>query len=484
VKHLHAFINRAKNMANHALSDRIRQTDETILRINGGPGTMRNMTLSALVAFFLLVPGVGLFAAGRPAGHPTADSVVAEPLPTSTFKQDRFAIGAFWAIFPDGADLEARFREIADAGFTLVFGPIEGCSSQRLVELCGKHGLAAIVFAHSGSPTELPAGDACWGYRLFDEPSTTIFPQLRERAAAIRNARPGKLDYINLYPNYASEKQLGVGELRPRRASAEGYDEYVARFVKKLDPPVLCFDHYPRFQPSPDGPTVHSKLHRDSYCQNLATIRKYALKRNIPFWNYFNTAPFGANTDPPEAQIRWQIYTSLAYGAKGILYFTYGTPNTFEFPKGGAILRRDGSRTRHWYQARRINAHIQSLGPTLMKLRSTGVYHVRPGDDPAEVLKGTPIRTIGRAEVDPPLDYLVGVFEHADGRHAVIINNYRFAYTAWATVEFNVPSDHVLEIDKHSGREILVYDDSPNMPGLQISLDAGEGRLFVLAKKQ
>jgi len=263
------------------------------------------MALFGPVAFFLLVPDVGLYAAALPAGNPTADSVAAEPLPASTFKQDRFVIGAFWAIFPDGADLDARFREIADANFTLVFGPIEGCSSQRLVDLCGKHDLAAIVYAHSGSPAELPTGDACWGYRLFDEPPTAMFPQLRERAAAIRKTRPGKLDYINLYPNYASEKQLGVGELRPRRASAEGYDEHVARFVEELDPAVLCFGHYPRFQPGPDGPTVRSELHRDLYCQNLATIRKYASKKNIPFWNYFNTAPFGANTDPTEAQIRW-----------------------------------------------------------------------------------------------------------------------------------------------------------------------------------
>ena len=441
------------------------------------------MALFGPVAFFLLVPDVGLYAAALPAGNPTADSVAAEPLPASTFKQDRFVIGAFWAIFPDGADLDARFREIADANFTLVFGPIEGCSSQRLVELCGKHGLAAIVYAHGGSPTELPAGAACRGYRLFDEPSTTIFPQLRERAAAIRKARPGKLDYINLYPNYASEKQLGVGELRPRRASAEGYDEHVARFVEELDPAVLCFGHYPRFQPGPDGPTVRSELHRDLYCQNLATIRKYASKKNIPFWNYFNTAPFGANTDPTEAQIRWQIYTSLAYGAKGILYFTYGTPNTFEFPKGGAILRRDGSRTRHWYQARRINAHIKSLGPTLMKLCSTGVYRVKPGDDPAEVLDGTPIRAIRRAEVDPTNDYLVGVFRHEDGRRAILLNNYRFAYTAWPTVEFDVPVALVQEVDQQTGQAVPVYDDSPEMPGLQVSLDASEGKLFLLPAK-
>jgi len=166
-----------------------------------------------------------------------------------------------------------------------------------------------------------------------------------------------------------------------------------------------------------------------------------------------------------------------------VLYFTYGTPNTFEFPKGGGILRRDGSRTRHWYQARRINARIKNLGPTLMKLCSTGVYHVKPGDDPAEVLDGTPIRAISRAEVDPPNDYLVGVFRHEDGRRAILLNNYRFAYTAWPTVEFDVPIALVQEVDQQTGQAVPVYDDSPEMPGLQVSLDASEGRLFLLPAK-
>ena len=50
-------------------------------------------------------------------------------------------------------------------------------------------------------------------------------------------------------------------------------------------------------------------------------------------------------------------------------YFTYGTPKTFEFPKGSSILR-------HWHQAKRINGAIKNLGPTLMQLTSTGMYRV------------------------------------------------------------------------------------------------------------
>ena len=85
-----------------------------------------------------------------------------------------------------------------------------------------------------------------------------------------------------------------------------------------------------------------------------------------------------------------------------------------------------------------------------------------------------------RAGMDPLPDYLIGVFKHADGRRAVMLNNYHFAYTAWPRVEFDVPASQIREVDQKTGREVPVYDDSPNMEGLQISLDAGAGRLFLM----
>jgi hypothetical protein len=391
----------------------------------------------------------------------------AAPKAGARFVQDRFCIGAFWLTFPMDKDADQRFAEIAEANFTVVYGPVDGFSVEavkRHLALCEKHGLKAI--AHCRAPVDQwPDGPACWGYRLWDEPPAKMFGDLAKRLAEVRKLRPGRLGDINLYPDYAKPHQMGV----------ETYDEYVSLFLATVDVDVLCMDHYPIFKPQQDS--------RHRYCRNLETMRKFSLKKGIPFWNYFNTAPFGPHTDPTEAQIRWQIYTSIAYGAKGVNYFTYGTPKTFEFPKGSSILRRDGTRTRHWQQAKRINGAIKNLGPTLMKLTNTGMYRVEPKDDPAKMLKDCPITNLKRVAVDPLPDYLIGTFKHADGRRAVMLNNYRFAYTAWPTVEFDVPTDQVHEVDQKTGRVVPIYDDSPNMEGLQVSLDAGVGRLFLLPKK-
>jgi hypothetical protein len=232
-------------------------------------------------------------------------------------------------------------------------------------------------------------------------------------------------------------------------------------------------DHYPIFRPSEgDG--------RDGYCRNLAVMRGESLRAAIPFWNFFNTMPYGPHTDPTEAQLRWQIYASVAYGAKGVLYFCYYTPAGGEFPKGGAIIARDGRRTRHYEQAKRLNAELKNLGPTLMKLTSTRTLRIQPDTDVAPALAGGPIRNLRGTPGDPKPDYLVGEFVHDDGRRAVLVQNYHFAYCAWPTVDFDAPADTVVEVDKESGREHPVRDDSPDIEGVQVSLDAGEGRLFLL----
>jgi hypothetical protein len=374
------------------------------------------------------------------------------------FVQDRFAIG-FWVDPPADERMDERYREIGEANFTLVLGAFGARTAEqvaRQLDLCGKYGLVAVVADRNAD------GPACWGYMLRDEPNVKDFPALRKMVDEVRAAHPGKLAYVNLFPNYANEQQLGT----------ETYEEHVRRFVDEVDPDVLSMDHYPMMKPNTDS--------RANYCANLEVMRKYSLLKGIPFWNFFNTMPFGPHFDPTEADLRWQVFTSLAYGAKGVLYFCYWTPGGGEFPKGGAIITAEGRRTRHYEQAKRINFAVKSLGPTLMQLTSTGVYRVKPEDDPAQVLAGTPIKRI-EYEYN---DYVVGVFTHADGRRAVLLNNYSNHYTSWPTVEFDVDPTQVLEVSQETGEEAPVIDDSPAMDGLQVSLDAGQGRLFLLPAAQ
>lgn len=387
------------------------------------------------------------------------------------FQQDRFAVG-FWVDPPADEKMEQRYREIADANFTVVIGGF-GARNQRQVaqqlDLCQKFGLKAIVGLPGKDPDNLaPDHPALWGYKLYDEPTAGEFPVLTSDVLQMRAQRPGKLAYINLYPTYVFKSN----------AAAE-YQAYVRSFVDQVKPDVLSMDHYPIFLPD------HKRDGRQGYLDNLAVMREHSLRAGIPYWNFFNTMPFGPHSDPTESQLRWQIYSTIAYGAKGVLYFCYYTPGGGEFPKGGAIIGRDDQPTRHYDQARRINAELKNLGPTLMKLTSTRVVHVaRPekSDVPAETSSSLAGCIIKRITGSPTPDCLVGEFRHADGRRAILLMNYDFAYTSWPTVEFDAPLKSITEVDKTTGKEIPLKDDSPNLPGLQLSLDAGDGRLFLCSK--
>jgi hypothetical protein len=112
----------------------------------------------------------------------------------------------------------------------------------------------------------------------------------------------------------------------------------------------------------------------------------------------------------------------------------------------------------------------------LIKLTSNRVVRIRPGEDAAAALAGLPIRNLSDG------DYLIGLFTHEDGRRALLLNNYRFAYTAWPTVEFAKDAGDIVELDQDSGREIPLRDDSPDMAGTQLSIDAGVGRLLLFAE--
>lgn len=382
------------------------------------------------------------------------------------FKQDRFCI-SFWVDPPADADMDAHYAQIAKANFTVVmggFGANTPETDKRQLELCQKYGMKALVYLKgyedgaiqgASQMNEISKADqftdhpACLGFMLHDEPNSSIYPTLRFMVDYLREKRPGKLGFINLFPTYATTEQLGE----------QSYEKYVSRYVAEVDPDVLCMDNYPFMQPNQDT--------RDDYCNNLAVMRKYSLAQHIPFWNFFNTMAFDSHADPTEAEVRWQVQTSLAYGAKGVLYFCYW--NT----AGGAIISPNGQPTQHYDQACRINAKLKNWGPTLMKLQSEAIYRVSNQANSAALPKEAPIQISAG-------DYLIGVFKHTDGRIAVLINNYSYTDTANPNVRFTNKRSKIVQLDPDTGKEIKVITDKSNQWGMQPQLEAGDGRLFLI----
>lgn len=109
------------------------------------------------------------------------------------------------------------------------------------------------------------------------------------------------------------------------------------------------------------------------YFRNLETMRAEALRSNLPFWNIVLSAAHYNYADPTDAGLRFQLYTTLAYGARGISYFTYFTPNIGNYRLGP--IDQFGHKTATWDMLRNVNLQLHRIGPAYVKLRSLGVFH-------------------------------------------------------------------------------------------------------------
>lgn len=320
---------------------------------------------------------------------------------------EQFAILPWGWTRPDPSVLQ----EIKQAGFNLA-----GFISPEGLDAVAAAGLKAIVengrTSVNDAVTDLPEAEighrvkaltdrvgshpAGFGYYLRDEPGAGMFEALAKWSAAFRAAAPGALPYINLFPNYASPEQLGGT-----------YEQYVETFVQTVQPPFLSYDNYSLMD---DGSL------RDGYFQNLEAIRSAALRHKLPFWNVVLANAHYRYAEPTYAGLSFQVFTALAYGARGISYYTYFTPTIGNYRL--APIDQFGHKTPTWDLVRRVNLQILRLAPTYTQLKSVNVFH-HP-EVPAGCRGLDSSRFVAELNGD---NLMAGEFEDPQNRPAVMLVN-------------------------------------------------------------
>jgi hypothetical protein len=394
------------------------------------------------LALALLLAPVPAFAADPPGWHP-----------------DRFPIG-FWEGPPDAFVTPERFKQIADAGFTFTFPSNSStaantASNRKLLDCAHANGLKA--FISDGRMAVAIGGDAAvkarldavvadysshpglGGYFVGDEPSPPAFAGLGEVVAHLRAKDPAHPAYVNLYPNYAPEWAIGPT-----------YEGHVDSFVRTVKPFAVSYDHY-HFTKTGDGPL---------FFDNLDTVRRVSAKHGLPFWNIVLAIEHGGYRKLTEAEKRFEAMQTLAYGGKGLLWFTYWQPGK---DWGEAIIQLDGTPTRHYAEVARINADVQAIGKHLLPATCLGVLTQGP-------TPGVPARLSGPAVT-------VGVFR-SDGDHFALLANRDYKSAADAVVLLATGGRPVRKLDKATGR----WADVPTEPAggevrVRVRLAAGDGEL-------
>ena len=327
--------------------------------------------------------------------------------PTAAWKVGA-PIVSYWAGpgFPGGAPMDdAAAAQLVEGGWNWVW-----CHEKEL-DVVKRHGLRGLLCDPLLKPEALDdpklrkaldelvlrvkENPALYAYHLTDEPSAHAFPALGRLVAYLRERDPAHLAYINLLPTYANNQQLGIeGE------KMIAYQEHLRQFVEIVRPSLLSYDHY-QFTNAGDNP---------DYFLNLALVREQALVAGLPFinivqascWVPGSAASPQAPRVPNSEEMRYLVYTTLAYGAQGISYYVYCYPK-----HEGGIANADGTPTPLYQALKVLNREFVTIAKEVQPLKSLGVFHA--GMQPPGV---TPVPAGSAFAFDPPvppLAYTPGV---------------------------------------------------------------------------
>jgi hypothetical protein len=414
------------------------------------------------------------------------------PLPTADHWTQKQFIVTFWC--PPPATDEA-LAHVAAEGFNLTWTPPEG------LDVAARHHLRAMLQSPLLRPEVLddPAKRAqldeliqrvkhhpvLEAYFITDEPGAGAFPGLGKLVAYLRERDPAHFAYINLFPTYANAQQLGVSNDAAESARVGyltklagvdsddkivlRYREYLRQFVEVVKPALISYDHYHFFKADKSGKPVDGK----QYFLNLGLIRQAALEANKPFLNIIQADTIEKSWRLPNAhELRFLVFTTMAYGGRGISYFTYWGPASYNG------IYQDGKPGPLLAPVAELNHEINRFGPALMQLDSMAVYQTAPLPYGAEAIPAdAPVQITSSGE------FVLGLFGTAKtGKPtAFMIVNRDYRHESEATVKVILPGRNLQEFGRESG----TWLDRTRLTGsrtLRIKLAPGDGRLFRVTR--
>jgi len=357
-----------------------------------------------------------------------AASLCASPAETRRAPNHEWTVGTpivtYWA---GPAMTDAAAQQMAEGGWNMVW-----CTEKDL-DVASRHGLRAQLHDGLLSPENLeqPAQKekldalisrvrghpAMYSYFITDEPNATNFAGLGKLVGYLRERDPAHMAYINLFPTYANNGQLGN-----KGDKVTAYKKHLDEYIETVRPALLSYDHY-QFGVKGDTP---------DYFLNLAMVRQAAQDAKLPFLNIVQACTWSASMRVPTPnEMRYLVYTTMAYGAQGISYYVYSCAG-----HTGMIAHADGTPTVLYDGLKSLNREFVAITAQLQPFQSLAVYHagmLPPGALPlpkdAAWRLVTSIETLDYKPPQPVKGVLIGLFGPATNKkkasrptHAVVVN--------------------------------------------------------------
>ena len=400
---------------------------------------------------------------------------------------DPFLIGAWFGNPVSSYLSDEQFQLMKDANINYFINnnsmdTANVAGNTAISELCAKYGMtftAAISevthgTTHSDAVLEKLVNENkdlanCSSYYLTDEPTDSLIPAQATEYNKIKALDSSKFVYANLLPSYGLLPSMGTNV-----KMSGSYEEYVTSWVNAVGAEnleYLSYDHYP-FRASSTS---------DTYFNDLEVIRKVAYQNGgIKTSCFLQSGTWNGMRLPSVGEQTWNMYTALAYGIKNINYFCWKGPAYLAPPAGEGMLDhvidQDGNPTALYEPAKKINAEVTALGPTLMKVDAVHVYHTANVPTGATAL---PYNYFIKPSTGD--DSIISLMKCKDGSGYYIMLVNKSMDTA-KTLSFNISTGvgitGIKEVSKTTGKEV---DCNYSGDVLTADFEAGEGRLFKLA---
>ena len=324
-----------------------------------------------------------------------------------------------------------------------------------------------------------------------DEPGEKELPAIVELSSWIRQTYPGTPVFTN----------LSIAEV--------DHDTY----VEACAPDIFAFDHYPLQR---NGQT------QDHYLYNVAWARRTAMRHHLPFWMTLQAwgreeeKPSYAYRVPDEADLRFLVFSFLAHGGTGMMFFHYyGHPGSM-IEDTGVNREASGPTSAHryehtvasraWYALRDVAPEIRNLAGALLNLRPRGdVTYAGDGrlwdhgpptysqHNPKQPLRCTrfaghgPLQDL--AVVDgTDMGLLIGFFDDEQGQEYFMVVNLahgagqsKMDALGTVSLRFDATVEQIERLNRLTGRvETLATRARADGDGreLVIQLEGGTGDLF------
>ncbi|MBQ7256633.1 MAG: hypothetical protein IJS60_02950 [Abditibacteriota bacterium] len=398
---------------------------------------------------------------------------------------DEFLImpwGHYW--WTNNTQRDEYFKDMYDCGFNVThfIPPTE-------VKFAKKHNLKAHVFVDSTGESDADYAtkaqnftkrvikevgknnlDDLYMVYVQDEPNARedTVARLSAYADAVRESCKCK-PYINLYPIAVSPAGLGV----------ESYDKYIDTITQSCKLDYISYDNYSfSVGNNPDAVGYTNSVrnynfNENYFYSNLEAIKKGADINRVGFINIIQSVGALSWPDPDDYIIHVQGWSSLAYGAKGISYFTYQTPNLGNWRN--APYDEYNMKSPAWRYVAHMNYAIHNIGAIYKSLKNINVFHMgyvpKGCKDKSSAIN---VKNLSLSPLRGEANVVAQEFVDKAGKQYAMIVNKNPDYSVAVGIEFNKGNKIFKVEDRSTGGDVKSFggEDVYIMPGHGVLLYA------------